>query len=97
MRGTKTFKFHDFWMCGPLGTLIYGFKHTKYFKNKQKSGNVFETSYFYESQHLEIGKAHFCQFGKRRAPKNDENPLNKIPGILDMKSISIEKHDMEIW
>ena len=29
MGGTKTSKFHDLCICGPLGTRIYGFKYTK--------------------------------------------------------------------
>ena len=29
MGRTKTSKFHDLWIYGPLGTHIYGFKHTK--------------------------------------------------------------------
>ena len=39
----------------------------------------------------------FCQFGKRRAPRNDETPLNNISKIMDMGSISINKQEMEIW
>ena len=35
----------------------------------------------------------FCQFWKRRAPKNDEDPFNKIFKILNMGSISIKKHE----
>ena len=35
----------------------------------------------------------FCQFWERRALKNDEDPCNKISEIMDMRSISIKKHE----
>jgi hypothetical protein len=38
-----------------------------------------------------------CQFTKRRAQKNDEDPSKKISEILKMGSISSRKHEMEIW
>ena len=38
----------------------------------------------------------FCQFWKRRAPGNDEDPF-KIAKILNMRLISIRRHEMEIW
>ena len=34
---------------------------------------------------------------KRRAPKHETTPLNEISKILDMRSISIEKHETDIW
>ena len=33
---------------------------------------------------------------KRRAPGNDANSLNKIWRIMDMRSISTTKHEMEV-
>ena len=35
----------------------------------------------------------FCQFWKRQAPTNDEDPSNKIFKILNMGPISIKKHE----
>ena len=35
----------------------------------------------------------FCEFWKRQAPRNDEDPSNKISKIIDMKPISIKKHE----
>ena len=35
----------------------------------------------------------FCQFWKRRAQRNDEDPFNKIFKIMDMRPISIKKHE----
>ena len=35
----------------------------------------------------------FCQFWKRRAPTNDEDPCNKISKNMGMRSISIKKHE----
>ena len=34
-----------------------------------------------------------CEFWKRWAPKNDEDPSNKISKIMDMRPISIKKHE----
>ena len=34
---------------------------------------------------------------ERRAPENDESSLNEISKILNMRSISIKKHEMGIW
>ena len=43
MGGTRTSKFHDLWICGPLGTLIHGFKYTEILlkKNENLYGNMF--------------------------------------------------------
>ena len=35
----------------------------------------------------------FCQIWKRRAPTNDEDLSNKIFRKMDMKPISIKKHE----
>ena len=35
--------------------------------------------------------------GRRRAPGNDEDPPNVFFKILGMNSISIKKHEMDIW
>ena len=34
-----------------------------------------------------------CQFWKRQASNNDEGPLNKISKIMEMRPISIQKHE----
>ena len=34
-----------------------------------------------------------CQFRKRRAPNNDADPFDKISQIMDMRPISIKKHE----
>ena len=39
----------------------------------------------------------FCQFWKRRAPKHDETPSNKISKLLDMGPISSQKHEIGHW
>ena len=39
---------------------------------------------------LENGSPTIYRFWKRRAPGNDEDPLNKILEIMDMRSISIK-------
>ena len=54
-------------------------------------GKIFETC----STHiifidLIMLKTQVCQFSKSWAPGNDENPLNNISKIMDMRSISIK-------
>ena len=34
---------------------------------------------------------------KRRAPTNDEDPRKQIWEIMNVRSISIKKHEMETW
>ena len=34
-----------------------------------------------------------CQFWKRRAPRNDEDPSNKISKMMDMRPTSIKTHE----
>ena len=46
---------------------------------------------------LKFRKPHFYRFSKGRAPENDEHRLNTISGIMDMRSISIKIHEMDIW
>ena len=48
---------------------------------------TFKNISFKKSQHL--GNPKCRQLSKRRAPTNDEDPLNKILKILDMGSIYI--------
>ena len=43
-----------------------------------------------------IGNLNVYRFGKRRTPTNYDNWLNKTSEIMDMRSISIKKHEMEI-
>ena len=50
---------------------------------------------FFNFQQLQ--KPHVYRFWKRWAPENDESPLSKISKIMDVRSISIKKHEMEIW
>ena len=40
---------------------------------------------------------HVLQFSKSPAPNNPDDPSNEILKILDLRSESIKKHDMEIW
>ena len=39
----------------------------------------------------------FDQSWKRQGPKNDEDPFKRIADILDMGSISTNKHEIAIW
>ena len=47
------------------------------------------TSLFFHISRLQI----VCRFRKRWAPKNDEDPFNKVSKIMDMGPISIKKHE----
>ena len=38
-----------------------------------------------------------CKIGKSWAPRNLDDPFNKILKIMDMGSIFSRKHEMEIW
>ena len=95
MGGANTSKFDDFWIFGPLGTRIYGFEYTKNIsKHIRKYGNIFEEYYFID---LIFRNPKVLQLPKRRAPANGEDPFNNILKIMDTRSISIKKHDVEIW
>ena len=60
-------------------------------RKKQKcytiNGNIFQILF------LHIWTSMLCQFWKRWAPNNDEDPSNRISKIMDMASISIKKHE----
>ena len=62
-----------------------------------KPGTFTNTIMFGNRKMLQTQK---CQFPRRRAPGNDEDPFNKILKILDMRSISISKNmkgNLVIW
>ena len=59
-----------------------------------KPPGTFSKYYLYKSQNF--GNP-CCQFSKRRAPNNPDDPFNKTLEILDMVPISIKKHEMEFW
>ena len=45
MGETENSTFHDFWILGPVGTLIYGFEYTNSFnETKQMMGTSFKIS-----------------------------------------------------
>ena len=55
-------------------------------QNQENTWNNSNTYYLYTSQKLR--KPNLYRFWKRRAPTNDEDPLNKILRILDVGSMS---------
>ncbi len=63
-------------------------------RNAEKQGNTLKHISFVSLNFLETPK---CQISKRRASENDEHPRQQIFKILDMGSISIKKHEIEIW
>ena len=74
----------------PSDPLFIDINIPKYFNNMRNYGNLL-TYYFCKSHILENQQIRFVgQIQKRRAPTNDDNPLNKISEIFDMRSISIK-------
>ena len=49
---------------------------------------IFDEKYFYI-----YGLPKLCQLGKRRAPTNSEESFNEISKIMDMRPMSIKKHE----
>ncbi len=99
--------FYDFWIFGhvpkPQNQLFLSLETPGYLnKTKKNHWNIFQTYYLYKSQNFE--NPQFWHSSKRRTakhdedltPKNNEDPFNKILRILDMRSISSRKHEMEI-
>ena len=79
-------KFHQIWTRAPC---IYSFYYTKIIQIILE--NIWEHPYkyyFYTS-----GLQQNCQFWKTQAPKNDEDPSNKIFKIVNIGRISIKKHE----
>ena len=68
-----------------FGHVDFNFETQGYLK-KQENPTTFEHFIFIISF---FGNPTFCQCSKRRAPKNDEDPFNKISKIMDVGSISI--------
>ena len=99
MRGNETFKFHDLLIFSPGEPLFMDLSIPKYFSRYKKHyGRTFENIIFRCINKLEILNFKMLdQLRKRRAPKHDEDPSNKISKNLDVGSISIRKHEIEVW
>ena len=54
-------------------------------KNIHKNHGTLAEEYYFP--YLNIMEIHCCQLGKRRAPKNDEDPSKMFLRILDMGQI----------
>ena len=88
--------FLDFWTCPFFPKpIIFIFGDTRTPKTKQEIPTYFRKILFYKSRN--IGIPNVWQCSKRQAPDNDEYLSNEILSVLDMGSISIQKHEMEIW
>ena len=75
-------KIDQVWTLGPLRY------HQNTCKKARTSKIMFKSYYFTYQQIMDFQNFGTCL--KRRAPKNDEDPFNKILNILDMRSISIK-------
>ena len=88
MGESQTQYFYDFGILGrvpePQNQLLLSLETPKI---KQNPGH-FKQYYFYKSQNF--GNLKQYKLSKRWAPKNPDDPSNKILKILDMRSIAIK-------
>ena len=86
-----------FWdVPGPtkINFLIFGDTRTP----KQNPKNVLEHVCKYDFLQISnVVEIYLLTFWERRAPKHDEGPSNKIRKTWDMRSIPVEKYEMETW
>ena len=76
---------------------LFVFFETPGYLNKIKNNPWDISKHIIFGKPQNAGNPEISQLSKRRAPTNDEDPLNKIWNILEMGSISPRKHKMEIW
>ena len=99
MGETQTSHFYDFGTFGrvpePQNQVFFILGDTRRPKESRKIPGTFKNTFWYKSQLL--GNPNFCQLSKRWAPTNPDDLSNKTLKILDMRSISINKHDIEMW
>ena len=78
----KPYHFHDFWISGPVGPLIYLW--IRIYQNSFKiweHENLLENNIFANIKMLGFICVDFCW--KKWGPTNDEDPSNKFLKILD--------------
>ena len=80
----------------PKTNSFYFWRHKDTSTNQAQTRNISETCDYY-IKFRNFGNPKVCHFLKRWAPNNDEDPSTIFLKILDMRSISIEKHEMRIW
>ena len=74
--------------------IFVSFETPGYLKQiKKHPSDIFERICCYQ----DFGKSIFCQFWKRWAPNNEEDPSKQFLNISDMRSICSRKHEMTIW
>ena len=78
-------------LSDPWNPVLIHFTLPKYFKKYMKNhGDLLETYFPY----LRLGNQKKWHLLKRRAPENPEDPFNKMSQIMDMRAISIIKHEL---
>ena len=70
------------------------FETPGYFLKTRNPWNVLKDIMFLNLKNSEISLNNFGKDGRR---KESGDPSNEILKVLDMRSISIKKHEMEIW
>ena len=98
-RTQKTFHFHDFGISGRVNDsqnqLFYLWEPQDASNTSRKKKSFKNKWCFWKSQ--DFGNRQFLNFSKRRAPKKNDDPFNKVLKILNMGSVSSRKHEMDIW
>ena len=91
--------FYDFGISGRVPgsqiQLILSSETPGYLKQSETIPGAFQKYSFCKLHFWHIW--HFYFFPKRRGPTNPDDPFNKILKISYMRSVSIEKHEMEVW
>ena len=99
MGETETPHFHDFGTFEGVpdspNQLFFIFGDTKIPETIEKVPNTFSRNIMCIT--LKVWASTILFFLESWAPPNDEYPSNKILKILEVRSISIEEHEMEIW
>ena len=78
MGGTKTFKFYDLWIFGPLGPFIYGFEYTKLIQNRRQMDTFLNALFSQLSNSRFLFLKILDQMLETMGTKNEEDPFQKF-------------------
>ena len=87
----------DYWKCRqPPETIILDFGSLIFFRNIQNKSRKIP-KYSWGQRFCEISKSQKSENRKRRVPENARDWSDKIWEILNMGSLYLEKHEMDMW